>query len=166
MHDEALLEQIRAYFRQHRATYTLDALRERLIRDGAPPDAVGQVLVEMSGQPQPPPGSPYLGPAPTAPATGGTPWSFKTIFGLIVVVTIANLAVLGLSLYLAFATEVVLLFYVVAGAALVAEVVGIVHFASRNRSVSLGLLLGIIATPLVVALLLLGTCLYIISTYQ
>ncbi len=165
MDDEALLEQIRAYIRQHRATYTLEALRDRLIRDGAPPEAVGRVLVEMTEGPQPPPSSPYLGPAPSPPPPA-TRWSFKTIFGLIVAVVVANLAGLGLSLWLAFSTELELLFYLVAGGGLVAEVIGVVVFASRNRSVSLGLLLGIVATPLVVGLLLLGTCLYIISQYQ
>jgi hypothetical protein len=169
MPDEALLEEIRAYIRQHRSTYTLEALRDRLIRDGAPPDAVGRVLVEMTEgrqPPPPPPDSPYLGPAPSPPSGSAARWSIKTIFALIVGVVLANLAGLGLTLYLAIESDLFALVWVFAGGALVAEVVGTVYFASRNRSVSLGLLLGIVATPIVVMLLLLGTCLYIISQYQ
>lgn len=167
MPDEALLEQIRAYIRQHRTTYTLEALRDRLIRDGAPPDAVGRVLVEMTeGRQPPPPDSPYLGPAPSPPSGPAPKWSIKTIFALIVAVVLANLAGLGLTFYLAIESDLFFVVWVFAGGALVAEVAGTVYFASRNRSVSLGLLLGIVATPIVVMLLLLGACLYIISQYQ
>jgi hypothetical protein len=166
MHDEALLEQIRAYIRQHRSTYTLEALRDRLIRDGAPPDAVGRVMVEMTEGPQPAVDSPYLGPAPSPPPSMAKKWSIKTIFAMILAVVIVNIAGICLTLYIAFSTDLAFLFWVFAIGAIVAEVVAVVKFSSRNRSVSLGLLLGIVATPIVVVLLLLGTCLYIISQYN
>ena len=46
MDDEHVLDEIREYVRQNRETYTRDAMRQRLVADGMPAEAVDRIIDE------------------------------------------------------------------------------------------------------------------------
>jgi len=150
MYDEALLQQIRDYLRQHGGTYTTAALRERLIRDGVPAGAVDQVLSE-------PQGSPYLGPPPP-PAATQSRWNAKVFFAVLVLSVVVNLLVAGGALALAIQTNNGASFLVIP-AALVAEIAAAVVYARKNTSVTVALVVALALSPVIAGVLLLGACL-------
>lgn len=49
MADDATVARIRAYLEQHRYTYERDVLRQKLIDDGAPPQAVDLAIAQVYG---------------------------------------------------------------------------------------------------------------------
>jgi hypothetical protein len=154
MFDEELLARIRAYIRTYEATFTHEALRERLIHDGAPAEAVDLVLAEMRRPP-------YLGPpAPGAPGTEGPArWSARRFFGVVVLCVVANLVVIAAAGGLAAWAESGTVFGVVGLVGLVAEIAAIAVYAKRNDSVTaVGLVVALCLTPVVVGVLLVGAC--------
>jgi hypothetical protein len=153
MYDEALLQQIRDYLNQNRGTYTIEALRERLIRDGVPARAVDQVLAE----PQPA----YGGPPPQPPASASR-WNAKVFFAVLVLSVVVNLLVGGGALALAIQVNNGAPFLLVP-AALVAEIAAAVVYARKNTSVTVALVVALALSPVIAGVLLLGACIAIFA---
>jgi hypothetical protein len=157
MYDDVLLERIRDYLRANQATYTLEALRERLVADGAPPDAVDRVIAEMRA-------SPYYGPAP-AGASAVVPdsrWNVKKFFAVLAGVTTLNVLGVAGAAALSFATESAWAFGAVGLLALAAEIAAAVVYAKKNTTVTVALVVAIVLTPVVVGVLLAGACIAIL----
>lgn len=162
MTDDELLEQIRGYVRQNQSTYTMDALRARLLADGAPAAAVDRVIAEQSA-------SPYYGPAPVSPA--GPPaerWTYGKFFLVLSLAVAANVGVVVGAFFLAFTLDTSgmggIAFIGTCLLAAGAEVALAVRYAKRNSAITAGLLVAICLTPVAVGVLLLGACLVIIAS--
>jgi len=161
MHDEELIARIRSYLEQHRDTYTVDALRAKLVSEGLPPDAVDLAIAQVFPNAY---GAPGLAAGTAAPAR--KKWSFLTILGLIAGSAIFNAALVFGGGWLMIVNDVLVVPVLIVGTMiLVAEIVGAVLVSRRNASVTLGLVLGIVATPILVSLVLLGTCIALILAY-
>jgi hypothetical protein len=153
MHDDVLLEQIRAYIRQYRATYTTDALRARLVADGAPADAVDAVIAELSQ-------TPYYGPTPES-ATGAPEkkWGYGRFFLVLGVSVLVNVCVIVGAFALAFQfSSGAPIFGGLCLIAAAAEVALAVKYAKTNSAVTAGLIVAICLTPVAIGVLLLGVC--------
>ncbi len=161
MHDPELAERIRAYIEQNRATYTIQALRSRLIADGVPAEAVDAVIAEMSGS------APY-GPPLQTPRTAprGSTWRLGHFLLIVPLGVVANILVLTGAIAIYAYTYSNALFLLVGVGALVGEVLLAVKYAKSNSSVTAGLLVAICMTPVVVGVLLLGACIVLIATLK
>lgn len=160
MHDEQLNERLRQYLEQHRSTYTVDALRKKLIAEGVAPDAVDLAIAQTFP-------NAYAGPgtAPEAPVSRG--WSVLTILLIIGVSAIFNAALIFGGGLLMISNDVWTIPVILGGAMIFAgEIIGAVVVSKRNSNVTLGLILGIVATPPLIILILAGTCFAIILAYQ
>ncbi len=52
MEDEDLLDRIRVYVRANRTTFTTEAMRKRLLKDGVPSEAIDRVFAENAAEPR------------------------------------------------------------------------------------------------------------------
>lgn len=160
MHDEQLLERLRQYLEQNRATYTVEAMRKKLIDEGVPADAVDLAIAQSFP-------NAYAGPGAAPPARPGRGWSVMTILLLIGASSIFNAALIFGGGLLMITDEVWAIPVMLGGGLiLVGEIVGAVVVSRRNTSVTLGLILGIVATPPLVILILAGACFAMILAYQ
>ncbi len=160
MHDPELIARLRRYLEEHKSTYTIDALRKKLIAEGVAPDAVDLAISQSFP-------NAYAGPAGTPPAPPRRGWSVLTILLVIGASAIFNAGLIfggGLLMIVEDAWTFPVLFGGLT--ILVAEITGAVLFSKRNSAVTLGLILGIVATPPLVILVLAGTCFAIVMAYQ
>jgi len=152
MYDDAMLEQIRFYLRQNQSRYTIDALRARLVADGAPADAVERCIAELNA-------SPYYGPAPgVAPTEPGQKWGVGKFFLVLALGVLVNVGVVAAATFASFALETGWAFGGVCLLAAAAEVYVAIVYAKKNSAVTAGLLVAIAVTPVIVVLLLIGVC--------
>ncbi len=155
-YDEELLNRIREYVRQNMGTYTPEALRDRLIRDGAPAEAVDRVISETRG-------SPYYGPPPVPmpPASPARPLRASIVLLVITAGIVVNLAVAAGALFLAIQFNSALP-WILCPLAVAAEIAGAIAYGRKSPSVTVGLVVGLVLTPIVAVVLLLGACIAII----
>ncbi len=159
MYDDALLARIRDYIAQNRASFTLDALRRKLIEDGVPPDAIDIAIAQLYPDP-------YRGPAAAAEAKPSTGWTIGRVLLTMLGVTLVNLAIAAVGMFASFQLENGVPFLVVCGTLLAAEITGAIYFARRNGAVSIGLVLAIVASPIAAIAILFGICIIAITTYN
>lgn len=160
MHDPQLIERLRQYLEQHRATYTIDALRKKLIAEGVPPEAVDLAIAQTFP-------NAYAGPGAAPQAASGRGWSVVTILLLIGASAIFNSALIFGGGLLMITNEIWAIPVMIGGGMiLIGEIVGAIVISRRNSSVTLGLILGIVATPPLVILILAGVCFAVILSYQ
>jgi hypothetical protein len=157
MNDDPLRGQVREYIRQNRDRYTVEALRARLVGDGVPAEVVDEVLAETEG-------SPYLGPPAFSAPPAARRWSPLRIFLVVLGSLVLNLGVGGGVLALGLYTESIVP-VLIAPLVVAAEIAAAVVYARRDHSVSLGIALGLVATPVAAAVLPLGFCVYLLSQY-
>ena len=159
MHDDQLIARLRQYLEQNRSAFTIEALRKKLIAEGVPPDAVDLAIAQTFP-------NAYSGPGVVPPAAPRAGWSVVKILLLIGASAIFNAALIFGGGLLMITNEVWAIPVMVGGALIfVAEVVGAIVVSRRNSSVTLGLLLGIVATPPLVILILAGACFGLILAY-
>ena len=162
MYDEQLIARIREYLRQNQGQFTFEALRQRLISEGVDPAAIDIAAVELGSDGTPAAyGAPPYGP-PVAPQATKFRWGRMLLVTSGVVV--ANIVAGCASLYFGgIQMGDGTLFMAVAVLFFVAELGGGIYLFSRNRAVSVGLIVAIVATPVVVFALLLGACILLIA---
>ncbi len=160
MHDEQLMERLRQYLEQHRSTYTIEALRKKLIAEGVPADAVDLAISQTFP-------NAYSLPGAAPPSTPARGWSVMTILLLIGGSAIFNAALIFGGGALMITNDLWTIPVLLGGGlVLVGEIVGAIVVSRRNSSVTLGLILGIVATPPLVMLILAGVCFGLILAYQ
>lgn len=155
-HDDELLARVREYIAQNRMIYSVEALRARLIKDGVPPEVVDRVLIE-------PPQSPYLGPSPAAAPETSRRWSPGKIVGIVAGTVVLNL-LLGAGIVSLVVWTELPWFGILAPVVVGAEIAYAVVYSKRNPSVTVGLVLAVVLTPVAVVILLLGACLLLIAS--
>jgi hypothetical protein len=159
MQDDQLLARLRQYLEQNRSAFTIEALRKKLIAEGVPPDAVDLAIAQTFP-------NAYSGPGVVPAVAPRHGWSVVRILLVIGASAIFNAALIFGGGLLMITNEVWAIPVVVGGALIfVAEVVGAIVVSRRNSSVTLGLLLGIVATPPLVILILAGACFGLILAY-
>ena len=159
MHDEELIERLRQYLEQNRSTYTIDALRKKLIAEGVPADAVDLAIAQTFP-------NAYTTPGNAPPAVTSRGWSVMTILLLIGGSAIFNAALIFGGGLLMITNEVWAIPVMLGGGLiLIGEIAGAIIVSRRNSSVTLGLILGIVATPPLVMLILAGTCFGLLLYY-
>jgi hypothetical protein len=137
------LDPILAYLRQHSAQYSLEALREQLVRSGYHPAEVDQAVALYQEQ------------NPPAPRSRVFPKALLVV-AVNAVLTVGALRVQGVR------SDILSSFYMLLiGAELVAGFVAC--FPAKSRSWGLALLLGFVITVALGILALGGFCLYILS---
>ncbi len=155
--DSEVAEKVRTYIRVNRASYSLRALRDRAIADGAPPDVVDSVIAELE-----PPWPVQTGADP------GNASERRPKLWLVALVTAVCSAV---------ASPVIVFVAVIAALQTGAESVSLVVFAfgvgvqvllaalyARRHSVSPGVAVGLAVTPIAVTGLLVGGCLLVLTS--
>ena len=152
--EPATVEQIRRYLETHRGTYDREALRQQLIKDGQPREAIDLAFAQVFGLS-----------VTAAPALAQQPSSNGRIFLIFLGVTALNLVLSGGLAYAATLTEQVLVALLPGILLLGAEIAAMVRYRERNRALSRGIMWALIAALPVIAFgLLLGWCVAIIQT--
>jgi hypothetical protein len=149
MYDDELIERLRGYVRENRGTYTTEAMRARLIKDGAPADAVDMVLAEAA---------PYAPPDAPAADTGARQFPVWPFVGVAALSVAANVAVIFAAVIIALGSE--------SGGAVAAvlllglglEIAAAAAIGRWARMPSRGLLVALTLTPVAVAALTAGAC--------
>ena len=154
MHDDELLDRLRAYVRENRGTYTAQAIRDRLIKDGAPKDAVDRVLAE-----EVPYGAPYgASYAPAASQSAARGWPVWPFVGVAALSLVGNFVIMFVAVIVGLGSET----GVAAGAILILgmalEIAGATMIGRWARIPTTRLLVALALTPLAVAALMLGAC--------
>jgi hypothetical protein len=159
MYDEALLAKIRDYISRNRASFTLDALRRKLIEEGVPADAIDVAIAQLYPDP-------YRGPSPVAQPGTNRSWTVGRVVLTMLGITILNLVVGAASIWAGIALDSGIPFLAGCGGLLVAEIAGAIYFARRNGSLSIGLVLGIVLSPVAAVAILFGLCILVLSNYN
>jgi hypothetical protein len=161
MYDEQLLARIRAYLRQNQGRYTYEALRRKLISEGVEPAAIDIATAEIGPQAAPVVAAPpYGAPIPQPPTRKAGLGRILLVATVVVVLNILG-GVVGF--YGMIEANNGYVFLAIAGLLFAAEVAGAIVYFRKNQNVSVGLMLAIVATPVVVFALLLGACLLLIA---
>jgi hypothetical protein len=161
MYDEQLLARIREYLRQNQGRFTFEALRQKLIAEGVEPAAIDVAAAQLRSEGQPVYGTPpYGAPLPQ-------PSKRKAHLGRVLLVAagvvLLNFVVGALGFWAILASGIPFLLEILAPLLLAAEIAGAIIYFKKNLNVSVGLMVAIVATPVVAFALLLGACLLLIA---
>ena len=161
MYDEQLIARIREYLRQNQGQFTFEALRERLISEGVDPAAIDVAAAQLRSEGRPVYGAPpYGAPLPQPPKRKG---SLGRVLLVTAGVVLLNLAVGALGFWGAALSGSAVLLEILVPLVLAAEIAGAVVYFKKRVDVSIGLMIAIVATPIVVFALLLGACILLIA---
>lgn len=152
MSDAEYVARIRAYLEQHRATYDREALRQKLLADGHPPQAIELAMAQVYG-------FQVQNTAPTVQRDPALPL-ILTLIGIFLLNYVLIGLVVGLEINRGgdggILWLLLLLIPIEVGAAIVVR--------RRNRPVGRGIIWGLVASlvPILGAVLLFGICLALI----
>ena len=153
MNDDEHLDAIREYVRDNRETFTREAMRERLIRDGATPEAIDLVLDEEQAA------AAERAAVPPAPvddeARSRARW---TMVAVAAASLFGYLLILGAAVISAVAGASAGAFFAIFVAGIALEVFIALQFARRGGVTDRKLVTAIALTPVAVAALLSGAC--------
>lgn len=155
MADAEYVARIRAYLEQHRNEYDRDALRQKLLSDGHPPQLVDVAMAQVYG----------FTVAPNAPPVQRDP--ALPLVLTIVGVFLLNYILLGIALTVLVNSDTISAAYWAFLLLIPLEVGASIVVRRRNRPVGRGILWGLIASlvPIVGAALLFGICLALIGGF-